>query len=397
MASGETKVAILCSGLGNVRRGHEVFIRQVYDQLRGSAEGEALDLWLFKGAGPSSEREVVVPHLPRYAEALAGMRVVAAPKWAKAVEEDLRYELETTTFAYGALPILLEQDFDVIHCLEREVADLLYRHRLLFRRIPRFVFSNGGALPRARLPQCDLVQEHTDYALQRGATEKSVLLPHGVDLLRFDPTLDGAAFRAAHGIPAGALVLITVGTVCYWHKRMDHVIEEAALLDGAYLLVVGQRSVDAPAIEQLGAERLGDRVRFLTMDHAALPEAYAAADVFVLGSLFETFGIVYLEAMAMALPVVATQHENQRAIIGDCGVFVDMTARGAVADAVRQLTPDRRAELGRLGRARVEQVYDLTAQRQAYVDMYARAAAIEPVVPSYTWRDKLRKLLPFRS
>ena len=51
---------------------------------------------------------------------------------------------------------------------------------------------------------------------------------------------------------------------------------------------------------------------FDSLPHDELPQAYAAADVFTLGSLHETFGIVYIEAMAMGLPVVCTQHPNQQ-------------------------------------------------------------------------------------
>ena len=44
------------------------------------------------------------------------------------------------------------------------------------------------------------------------------------------------------------------------------------------------------------------RIVFTRMENAELPAAYRAADVFTLGSLHETFGIVYIEAMAMELP-----------------------------------------------------------------------------------------------
>ncbi len=379
------KVAILCSGLGHVRRGHEVFIRQVFDLLR-----DEVDVTLFKGGGPAVEREVVVPHVPRYSKMLDGMHVVAAPKWRAAVEEDTRLAIEMDTFARGALLPLLEGGYDVIHCLEREVADWLYGQRLLFAQVPRFVFSNGGALPAKRLPRCDLVQEHTRFSMQRGAPQKSVLLPHGVDLHRFDPEID-SGFRAELGIPDDVLLVLSVGTICYWHKRMDHLIEEVAQVEGAHLVVAGQRSVDAPAIEELGRQRLGDRVRFVSLGHDALPAAYRAADVFALASLFETFGIVYIEAMAMRLPVIATDHENQRAII-EHGVFVDMRRRGALAAALRGLGPQERRELGRCGRQRVEQHYDLRRQKADYIAMYERAAAIPTQVPRHTLKRRLRGL-----
>lgn len=72
------------------------------------------------------------------------------------------------------------------------------------------------------------------------------------------------------------------------------------------------------------------RITFTKMPHDELPQAYAAADVFALGSLFETFGIVYIEALAMGLPVFCTEHPNQRSIVRE-GVFLDIKQAGSYA------------------------------------------------------------------
>lgn len=133
------------------------------------------------------------------------------------------------------------------------------------------------------------------------------MIPHGVDRNLFHPGVK-TDFRKEHGIPSDAFVVISVGTICYWHKRMDYVIREVAAVPGAYLVIVGQECADTDQIVALGKKLMGDRIVFTRMPHDELPRAYAVADVFVLGSLFETFGIVYIEAMAMGLPVICTNH-----------------------------------------------------------------------------------------
>ena len=75
------------------------------------------------------------------------------------------------------------------------------------------------------------------------------------------------------------------------------------------------------------------------MAHDELPKAYAAANVFVLGSLFETFGIVYIEAMAMELPVFCTNHINQRLIVKE-GIFCDLSKPGALTHVLQNTSRD---------------------------------------------------------
>ena len=191
------------------------------------------------------------------------------------------------------------------------------------------------------------VQEHTEYNLACSNQEKAFVIPHGVDTQKFHPGLP-TDFRQRHGIPADAFVVISVGTICYWHKRMDYVIREVAAVPDAWLVIVGQEGPDTEAIKALGQQLMADRIVFTTMPHDELPKAYAAADVFALGSLFETFGIVYIEAMAMGLPVISTNHPNQQSIIKD-GVFIDMSKSGALTAALRQRDPHVLAELGKKG------------------------------------------------
>ena len=392
------KIALLCSGLGNIHRGHEVFARDLFTLLHVD-----LDITLFKGGGESLPKEVVIDHIPRSASYLDGMKLAVSPKWKAAAIEEERMRVEGETFAYAALKYLLEGDFDILHCLEQEVCNVLYAHRHLFRHTPKILWSNGGALPRAAQPHCDFIQEHTEYNLQRSNRDKAFMIPHGVDMQRFYLGIQ-TDFREVHGIPADAFVVISVGTICYWHKRMDYVIREVAAVPDAWLLIVGQESPDSAAIKALGKELMGARIVFTTLPHDELPKAYAAADVFTLGSLFETFGIVYIEAMAMGLPVICSNHPNQKAIVKE-GVFIDMAHPGNLAAALNGRDQKQFDDLSKNGMRVVAENYDLKALKRRYMEEFQRIVATETSLPSYSLPLKLKanltnmlgKILPLRN
>ena len=368
------KIALLCSGLGHVRRGHEVFATELFRLLR-----DDLDITLFKGGGESGSQVRVIANIPRNSVLLDHVHVSSSPKWATAIHEQERLRIETGTFAHAALQPLLEGGFDVVHCLEQEVCNFVHANRHVFARVPKVLFSNGGAIPARDLPRCDFVQEHTAHNLRYSAREKGFVIPHGVDIERFRPGL-ATSFRAQHGIAADAFVALSIGTVCYHHKRMDHVIRELAAVPQAHLVIIGQSNQDTPAIRELGQRLMGGRITFTTLPHEQLPEAYAAADVFVLGSLFETFGIVYIEAMAAGLPVVCTQHPNQRSIV-EHGLFVNMAKPGALTAALRDTPRQTLRDLGLRGRAVAEQRYDLRLLKRQYLERYQAIAEAPTQLP----------------
>lgn len=376
------KIALLCSGLGNINRGHEVFARDLFTLL-----GDAIDITLFKGGGEPAPKERVIDNLSRNAPCLQYVHVAVSPKWVEAAQEGERIRIEGETFAYAALKPLLEGEFDVVHCLEREVCDIIFDQRHLFRKTPKVLFSNGGAIPARDLPRCDFVQEHSERNLMFSAKGKSFMIPHGVDLSRFHPDVE-SDFRAQHGIPQDAFVVISVGTISYAHKRMDHVIKEVAAVKDAYLLVVGQENQDTPEIKALGKKLMGNRIVFTKLPHSELPKAYAAANVFTLGSIFETFGIVYVEAMAMGLPVICTNHVNQRAIVKE-GIFINMNEPGALTNALRQTDRNTLAALGKRGRAIALEYYDLVVLKRQYLERYEAIAKVGVSLPTFSLKKKL--------
>ncbi len=142
-----------------------------------------------------------------------------------------------------------------------------------------------------------------------GVTKPLHVLPTGIPTARFARG-DGAAFRARHGIPPGQPVALFVGRVAH-EKNIGFLLEAMVhtrrQCPDALLLVAGEgpAKVDLQArVDPLG---LADAVRFIGyLDRRdALPDCYAAADVFAFASRTETQGLVLLEAMAAGLPVVA--------------------------------------------------------------------------------------------
>lgn len=124
---------------------------------------------------------------------------------------------------------------------------------------------------------------------------------------------------------------------------------------------------------------IAGRTEFLgQLDHAALAERYAAADVFVLPSVVETQGLVALEAMRFAVPVIVTGRiVSARELVdhGENGYIVDAEDPGDLARRLTELhdAPALRARLGAAGRGRAL-LHTPAAVADGLVDGYAGVA-----------------------
>jgi glycosyltransferase involved in cell wall biosynthesis len=143
-----------------------------------------------------------------------------------------------------------------------------------------------------------------------------VMIPNGVDLTSFKQK--GRKYPTKLKKP----IILCVGALTP-QKRIDLVIDAVAKLKNASLLIAGDGELKQKLIEK-GKKLLGDRFRLVSVKHRQMPEVYRAADLFTLvPEESEAFGIVYVEAIASNLPVIAIDDEQRREIIGDAGLFID--------------------------------------------------------------------------
>jgi len=138
------------------------------------------------------------------------------------------------------------------------------------------------------------------------ADERIVTIPNGINLARFDPRnrVSRAAVRRSFNIPADAPLMLFVGSQ-YRLKGLEFAIRALPEMETrAHLLVVG--GDNATPFRQL-AEQLGVSQRVIFAGaRSDLPTIYPAADALVLPTLYETFALVCLEAMASGVPVLAS-------------------------------------------------------------------------------------------
>lgn len=128
--------------------------------------------------------------------------------------------------------------------------------------------------------------------------------------------------------------------------------------------------------EALAAElELGDRVRFAGI-RRDVPALLAASDVFVMASLWEGLGLVFLEAMAAGLPVLSTQVSAIPEVVvhGETGVLVPPGEVQPLAEGLVELAgdPDRRAALAAAGGERVRERFGLERMWAETLELYGR-------------------------
>lgn len=192
----------------------------------------------------------------------------------------------------------------------------------------------------------------------------------GVDLTRFEPPLDRRVARDQLGIPQDAQVLMTVGE----HSvRKNHAVllKAAAKLPGVQVLLCGWGE-GLPALEQL-ADSLGirERVHFLGF-RKDVPQVLPAADVYVFPSLHEGLPVALMEAMAVGLPVVASNVRGCVDLIenGEGGFLHDPTDVEGFTKDIRALLDDP-ALRERMGTANRE-----TMRGYALPDVLEKMAAL---------------------
>ena len=178
---------------------------------------------------------------------------------------------------------------------------------------PSWLRGQARALSRRQCNQLDAVIVPSTAMRQRlesyGVTSPMHVLPTGIPMAQFAGG-NGKRFRQKFGVGETRPMALFVGRVA--HEKnigflLEALVQARQIRPDALLVIAGEGPAMADLKAQTAALGLQDAVQFIGyLDRQqALPDCYAAANVFVFASRTETQGLVLLEAMAAGVPVIA--------------------------------------------------------------------------------------------
>lgn len=193
-------------------------------------------------------------------------------------------------------------------------------------------------------------------------------MPNGVSIDRFTPHSDVHALRERYGIAPHDKIILFVGAIdqAHYFKGIDVLLHAVHAINDASvkLLLVGDGDLRETYQQQAQVLGLMERAHFCGRVTAEeLPQHYVLSDMLVLPSttMGEAFGMVLIEAMACARPVIASNLPGVRSVVrdGEDGLLIEPGNIADLAAKIQQLLddPQRRQEMGRRGRAKVERQY----------------------------------------
>lgn len=230
-----------------------------------------------------------------------------------------------------------------------------------------------------------------DVLKEYGIKTSAEVVATGLDETSFSK-VDGESFRISHDIPLTQAMLLFVGRVAH-EKNIEFLLHMHANLiqkhPDALLVITGEgpaeESIKA-SIAKLGLSNKVKMIGYLDRSHELIA-CYKAADVFVFASKSETQGLVLLEAMAQATPVVALAELGTKSILieGE-GVLIAKDDTHDFADKVSVLLSDplKRENIGEKGRQYAKEKWGADVLAKKVAKFYKSIIAQKTSLTRYT-------------
>lgn len=333
-----------------VHRGHEVHVFTA--AIAHTTEHEVLD-----GIHVHRLRPLMrfgnAPVLPGLLRALHGFDII-----------HLHYpffggELSALAASLSRVPLLITYHQDVLLSGFIALIERVLRQsagRLTLRSAARVLFTS-----------MDYGQASYIRPMLSGREQHIDALANGVDIEYFLPGPASAELRMAYGLHTHQrIALLVAGLDTAHYFKGVHVFLDALtqLPDDVCAIIVGDGDLRAAYVARAAQSGLDKRVIFAGhISNADLLEHYRLADVTVLPSVTmgEAFGLVLLESMACATPVIASNLPGVRTVVehGRDGLLIEPANSQALAEALAEMltNEERRQAMGVYGRTQVEARY----------------------------------------
>ena len=290
--------------------------------------------------------------------------LLPTPRVARALHKLIRTRAITQAWFGAAAPLGLLAKGLRKHGVTKIVA-LTHGHEVWWAKVPPFslLLKSIGRNVDHLTYLGEFTRREISRSLTSRAQESMVKLAPGIDVDHFAPT-DASSLRRSLGIE-DKKVIVSVGRLVP-RKGQDVLLEALPLIiekvPDVHILMVGQGPYEEKLRAILARNACSEYVTFTGRIHYEdLPRYICAGDLFVMpsrsrlaGLEVEGLGIVYLEASACGLPVVAGDSGGAPDAVkeGITGFVVNGTSREAVAQAATEilLNPELRRSMGEAGR-----------------------------------------------
>jgi phosphatidylinositol alpha-1,6-mannosyltransferase len=346
--------------------GIETFIIGLLERLQTSAE-KPQKVLVYTSSQSGSEsfdkrwRDQYGVHVIRDKSAI----LLPTPRVTKAIKSIIRQENIKRIWFGAAAPLAIMAKTMRREGVTRIVA-LTHGHEVWWAKIPPFSFA------------IRFIGKHVDYlgylgeftrnaiapSLSHSDRSKLIKIAPGIDTSHFSVTARNEDLISQLKIK-NSPTIVSVGRLVH-RKGQDQLIKAMPRILQKFpdtkLIFVGTGPHQKKIEQLIQRYKVADSVRFIgRIPHEQLPEYFALGDIFAMpsrsrffGLEVEGLGIVYLEASACGLPVIAGDSGGapDAVISGKTGIVVDGTSHEAIADAAIELLSDKqRAEkMGKAGR-----------------------------------------------
>lgn len=307
------KIAFLNIYNGVVERGSEVFVKEMATKLTQKHKVSVYQI----GKEEKAEYEV---------KQVKGISYI--------LSQGFLYNFWVLVFTLKCLSSLWQEKFDWIIPINGRFQVILCRILRFFRGGKILICGHAGIGFDDKFniligrPDIFVALTPTAFSWAKKYYSRIKYIPNGVDLTAFNPKVKSADISLKKPV-------VFCNSALLPYKRLNLVIKAVAQLPAVSLLIIG----DGPLKKEitfLGQQLLGNRFRLLpAVPYKEIASYYTAANVFTLPSReSEAFGLVYIEALASNIPVVAPDDANRREIIGNGGLYCNVEDISSYAQAL---------------------------------------------------------------
>lgn len=289
--------------------------------------------------------------------------------------------------------------FNLIDLIKLNKPDVVHAHMFhsiiltrisrFFTRIPMLVCTSHSSYDGGKLRMLayrgtsflgdiftNVSQKAVDNLEKRGAIKKGSMIAvlNGINLSDFYRS-DEKRILARTNLDKNKKLLLSVGR---FHEAKDYpnLLKAFSLVctkrDDVELWIVGDGQLRGEIESLIIKLNLQNKVKLLGIRND-IPELMNAADIYVLSSAWEGFGLVVAEAMATERVVVATNCGGVKEVVGDCGFLVSVSDPTALSNSIiysLSLNESETTQLGEKARLRIENNYSIEQVTKKWLTIY---------------------------